>query len=136
MSDAGTRLLFIFRSGTHGLNAELRRHRGREGKCTLCGAECESVVHVLLECSAYSSSRASFLLKLEELLGDRYTDFEALNSVEKTSYVLGSELWEQNFRSLLRLVKEFINVWEVRKQNNDSCPNQLHHLRVWGCRWG
>ena len=51
-------------------------------------------MHVLWECSAYSSSRsrASFLLKLEELLGDRYADFEVLNSVEKTSYVLGSEL--------------------------------------------
>ena len=81
-----------------GLNEELGRHRGTEGKleCTLCGAVCESVVHVL-ECSAYSSSRASFLLKLEELLGDRYAGFEALNSVEKTSYVLGSELWEQNY---------------------------------------
>ena len=105
VSDAGTRL------GTHGLNEELGRHRGREGKleCTLCGAECESVVHVLWECLAYSSSRASFLLKLEELLGDRYVDFEALNSVEKMSYVLGSELWEQNFKSLLRLIKE--NMW-------------------------
>ena len=30
MSDAGTRLLFKFRSGTHGLNEELGRHRGRE----------------------------------------------------------------------------------------------------------
>ena len=99
VSDAGTRLLFKFRSGTHGLNEELGRHRGREGKleCALYGAECENVVHVLWECSAYSSSRASFLLKLEELLGDRYADFEALNSVEKTSYVLGSELWEQNY---------------------------------------
>ena len=89
VSDAGTRLLFKFRSGTHDLNEELGRHIGREGKleCALCGAECESVVHVLWECSAYSSS---FLLKLEELLGDRYADFEALNSV-------GSELWEQNF---------------------------------------
>ena len=38
------------------------------------------IVHILWECSAYSSSRASFLLKLEELLGDRYADFEALNS--------------------------------------------------------
>ena len=128
VSDAGTRFLFKFRSGTHGLNEELGRHRGREGKleCTLCGAECESVVHVLWECLAYSSSRASFLLKLEELLGYRYADFEALNSVEKTSYVLESELWEQNFKSLL---KEFIvNVWEVRKQKlygDDSCPNQL-----------
>ena len=67
VSDAGTRLLFKFRSGTHGLNEELGRHRGREGKleCTLCGAECESVVHVLWECSAYS--RASFMLKLEEI---------------------------------------------------------------------
>ena len=41
VSDARTRLLFKFRSGTHGLNEELGRHRGREGKleCTLCGAE-------------------------------------------------------------------------------------------------
>ena len=77
-----------------------------------------SAVHVLWECLAYSSSRASFLLKLEELLGDRYAVFEALNSVEKTSYVLGSELWEQNFKSLLRLVyckrvggKETTIVW-------------------------
>ena len=30
--DAGSRLLFKFRSGTHGLNEELGRHRGREGK--------------------------------------------------------------------------------------------------------
>ena len=64
------------------------------------------MVHVLWECSAYSSSRASIMLKLKELLGDRYADFEVLNSVEKTSYVLGSELWEQNFKSLLSLVKK------------------------------
>ena len=51
--DAGTRLLFKFRSGTHGLNEELGRHRGREGK-GICGAECESVVHVLWECPAYT----------------------------------------------------------------------------------
>ena len=62
------------------------------------GSECkqkevgELLVHVLWECSAYSSSGASFMVKLEELLGDRYADFEVLNSVEKTSYVLGSEL--------------------------------------------
>ena len=46
LSDAGTRQ---FRSGTHGLNEELGRHRGREGKeeCVLCGDECESVSHTL-----------------------------------------------------------------------------------------
>ena len=60
------------------MNEELGRHRGREGKseCTLCGAECESVVHVLWKCTAYSSSRASFTEKLQELLGDSNADFE------------------------------------------------------------
>ena len=77
VSDAGTRLLFKFRSEMHGLNEELGRHRGREGKLerTLRGAECESVVYTLWECLVYSSSRASFLLKLEELVGDRCADF-------------------------------------------------------------
>ena len=124
VSDAGTRLLFKFRSGTHGLNEELGRHRGREGKleCTLCGAECESVVHVLWECTT-CSSRASFTEKLQELLGD------SCALLEKTSYVLGSDHWEKNFKSLLFLVKEYIvDVWEVRKQilyGDDACPSHL-----------
>ena len=116
--DAGSRLLFKFRSGTHGLNEELGRHRGREGKteCSLCGNECENVSHVLWECSAYSSTRASFMKKLQELLEDDYEDFESLDNVEKTSYVLGSELWENKFDGLLALVNEYIvNVWEIRK---------------------
>ena len=41
-------------------------------------------------------------MKFGELLGDKYADFELLNSVEKTSYVLGSELWEQNFYLIRR----------------------------------
>ena len=32
VGDVGTRPMFKFRSGTHGLNEELGRHRGREGK--------------------------------------------------------------------------------------------------------
>ena len=84
------------------MNEELGRHRGREAKleCTLRGAECESVVHVLWECTAYSS-RASFTEKLPDLLGDSYADFDLLSNVEKTSYVLGSEHWEKNLKSLL-----------------------------------
>ena len=116
--DAGSRLLFKFRSGTHGLNEELGRHRGREGKteCSLCGNECENVSHVLWECSAYSSTRASFMKKLQELLEDDYEDFESLENVEKSSYVLSSELWESKFDGLLALVKEYIvDVWEIRK---------------------
>ena len=36
--DAGTRLMFKFRSGTHGLNEELGRHKGRKEReeCLLC----------------------------------------------------------------------------------------------------
>ena len=78
----------------HGLNKEIGIEVEKEN--LLCGAECESVVHVLWECSVYSSNKVSFMVKSEELLGDRYADFEVLNSVQKTSYVLGSELWEQN----------------------------------------
>ena len=51
----------------------------------LCGAECESVVHVLWECSAYSNIRGIFVENLRQLLGNRYADFDKLNSIE---YVL------------------------------------------------
>ena len=68
VSDAGSRLMFKFRSGTHGLNEELGRHRGREGakECVLCDADCESVSHVLWECPAYSIVRRDFLFRLGE----------------------------------------------------------------------
>ena len=107
-SDEGARLLFKFRSGTHGLNEELGRHSDRDGRveCTLCGAECESVVHVLWECSSYST--CNFQEALKQLLGARYAEFETLSAVEKTSYVLGSEYWEDDLDALLHLVKEFI----------------------------
>ena len=82
-------MLYKFRSGTHGLNEELGRHRGREGDkgCELCGNECESVSHVLRECSAYSNSRADFLLKLPEKLGNGFKCFDALDSLGKSSYL-------------------------------------------------
>ena len=57
---------------------------------SLCGDECENVSHVLWECSAYSSTRACFIKKLQELLEDEYEDFESLENVDKSSYVLGS----------------------------------------------
>ena len=87
--------------------------RGREGKteCSLCGNERENVSHVLWECSAYSSTRASFMKKLQELLED-----VSLENVEKSSYVLGSELWQSKFDGLLALVKDYIvEMWEIRK---------------------
>ena len=87
--------------------------------------------HVLWECSAYSSTRACFIKKLQELLEDEYEDFESLDKVEKSSYVLGSELWESKFDGLLSLVKEYvIDVWEIRKHklyDSDSGPGQQLH---------
>ena len=46
--------------------------------------------------------------KLQEVLEDGYEDFESLENVDKSSYVLGSELWESKFNGLLGLVKEYI----------------------------
>ena len=52
---------------------------------------------MLWECSAYSSSRADFLLKLQEKLGNGFERFDALDSLGKSSFILGSELWEEHF---------------------------------------
>ena len=127
-SDEGARLLFKFRSGTHCLNEELGRHSDRDGRveCTLCGAECESVAHVLWECSSYSACRDNFQEALKQLLGARYTEFERLSTVEKNHICSVAKSWEDDFDSLLHLVKEFIvTIWEVRKQKlygDDSYP--------------
>ena len=51
--------------------------------------------------------------KLQELLENDY-DFESLENVEKSFYVLGSELWESKFDGLLALVN-IVDVWEIRK---------------------
>ena len=60
-----------------------------------------------------------------------YEDFESLENVDKSSYVLGSELWECKFDGLLALVKEYIvEMWEIRKHklyDSDSGSGlQLH----------
>ena len=51
--------------------------------------------------------------------------------MEKSSYVLGNELWESKFDGLLSLVKEYIvEVWEIRKHklyDSDSGPGQQLH---------
>jgi hypothetical protein len=42
--------------------------------------------------------------KLQELFKSKYIDFDLLNHLEKTSCVLGSELWEDDFSSLLSII--------------------------------
>ena len=127
MADAGFRLLFKFRSGTHGLNEELGRHRGREGnkECVLCVNECESASHVLWECSAYSNSRVDFFLKLQEMLGNGFERFDALDSLGRSSFNLGRELWEEHFDSLLPLLRITLSATgRIKLYSDDSSQSQ------------
>ena len=117
VSDTASRLMFKFRPGTHGLNEELGRHRGREGmkECLLCDDECESVSHVLWECPANSSLRDNFLVALQGMLGDEFEHFQSLGSFEKVSFVLGSELWKNKCGSIH--VKSYIlDAWELKER--------------------
>ena len=75
--------------------------------------------------------------KLWELLGD----FESLDSFEKASFVLGSELWEGYLALCLNLfrITYSIDVWELRKlgfiMTNISAlhsPSVRIHLGNWG----
>ena len=51
-------------------------------------------------------------------------DFPSLDSQGKSSFVLGSELWEENFSSLLELVKGYVlRIWELRKAKLQDNPN-------------
>ena len=77
-----------------------------------------------------SSARVSFMNKLQELLDDDYVNFDSLDNVEKSSYLLGSELWESNynkFDGLLSLVKEcVVDMWEIQKHNLINSILSLH----------
>ena len=62
---------------------------------------------------------------------NRYANFDKLNSIDKTVYVLGSELWEYDF-ALLSFVQEYVlSVWDAHKQklySDDTCSSQLQSL--------
>ena len=61
--------------GTHGLNEEFGRHRGREGKleCTLCGASarvlfmcCGSVQHIVVVEPVYGEASGTVRRQLRQ----------------------------------------------------------------------
>ena len=92
----------------------------------LCGNECECQSCVVGSVQHNnSSSRADFLLKVQEKLGNGFGRFDALDSLGKSSFILGSELWEEHFDSL---VKDYVvNIWEARKikfYGDDSSQSQ------------
>ena len=103
MGDAETRLLFKLRSGTHGLNEELGRHRGREGKCmcNLCGDDCERVGHFLWNCLVYSDCRALILEHLKNNLGKEFEHFKSCDVAEELHFILGTKLGESRYEELL-----------------------------------
>ena len=49
----------------------------------------------------YSNSRADFLLKIyiyrRRYIGNGFERFDVLDSLGKSSFILGSELWEEHF---------------------------------------
>ena len=53
------------------------------------------------------------MLELRRELGDRFERFQSLDSFAKSSYVLGSEAWEEYSSGLCGLIKD--SVWEERK---------------------
>ena len=68
------------------------------------------------DCPAFVSIRSAFMLELRRELGDRFEHFQSLDSFEKSSYVLGSEAWEEYSSGLLGLIKDYVlSVWEERK---------------------
>ena len=73
------------------------------------------------------SSRDELMVKLRATLGEAFKDFKALDNIERAPFVLGCELWTENFDSMLALVKEYlIDLWEVRKVKlyGEPCSTQ------------
>ena len=83
----------------------LGRREGRQ-ECLLCENECESFNHFFGDYFVYSTLRNDFMCKLQELLRDRFEHFERLDNFEKESFVLGSEMWEDDYSSMLELVED------------------------------
>ena len=68
-----SKFLFRLRPGTHDLNEVLGTHNTRNSSNAFFGSvSCESVEHVLWECSEYSSIRKEFIRNLEGFLQNNF----------------------------------------------------------------
>ena len=114
LSDAGTRLLSV--KSWVGI-------RVRKSVC--CAGMSVRVLVIHCGIVQHRSIRAQFLLKFQASLGGSYARFEAL---DKSSFVLGNELWEEHFESLLALVKaHIIEIWEGKILGYMVMPNVLNN---------
>ena len=68
------------------------------------------------------------MLKLQEKLSNASKRSNLFPSLGKSSFILGSELWDAHFDSLLSLVKDYVvDIWEARKiklYGDDSSQSQ------------
>ena len=72
-------------------------------------------------------------MTLQEKLGYGFECFDALDSLGKSSFILGSELWEEHFDSLLPLVKDYVvDIWEARKIKVMTHPSLSPQPGIWG----
>ena len=112
--DAGISLDQVY---THCLRSWVYIEEGRgesNAYCVMMNVRVFS--RVLYGCPVYSTQINDFMCKLQVLLRDRFEDFESLDNFEKASFVLDSELGEDDFSSMLDLVKDYIvDVLELRK---------------------
>ena len=87
--------------------------------------------------SARIRGKGIWLILGPYILGEAFEDFEALDNIEKASFVLGCELWTENFDALLALVKEYIiDLWEVRKVKLYGSSVLGWGSEGWHCGWG
>ena len=97
---------------TYGLNEELGRHRGREGKCicNLCSEECESV------CPVYSECRALFSVHLKIIYGNNLSILKVATCSGEIAFHSGNRALGNHYEALLHLVKSYIiDIWELCK---------------------
>ena len=81
-----------------------------------CNCDCESVEHVLWECSAYNSNRSVFINSLSRIL---CSDFHLMSAFEKTGHIFDQSIWECNghFDHWFSNIKSFLcGVWNLRKE--------------------
>ena len=73
---------------------------------------------------------------------NEFERFDALDSLGKSSFILGSELWDEHFDSLLNLVKDYVvNIWECGKLNYNNImvithPSLSPQPGIWGVLLG
>ena len=106
---------YCLNSGQERMDSMKSWAEGKAGRSVCCVMQSVRVLVMCCGIVLYVSIRSAFMLELRRELGDR---FERLDSFEKSSYVLGSDAWEEYSSGLLGLIKDFVlSVWEESLTN-------------------